>query len=64
MWEKPVAIYRFDENKRPVVAGHAPAGTVVTVTGKLNAKVVRVACELPNGRKAQGMARLADLPPE
>lgn len=62
--EKPVAIYRFDENKRPVVAGHAPAGTVVTVTGKLNAKVVRVTCELPNGRKAQGMARLADLPSE
>jgi hypothetical protein len=61
--EKPVAIYRFDENKRPVVAGHAPAGTVVTVTGKLNAKAVRVVCELPDGRKAQGMARMADLQP-
>lgn len=43
------------------MAGRVPAGTVVEVTGAGNAKVVKVAVELPNGKKDKGMARVADL---
>lgn len=38
-----------------------PPGTVVEVTGAVNAKVVRVSVELPNGKKGKGLARVADL---
>lgn len=43
------------------MAGRMPPGTVVDVTGAVNAKVVRVSVELPNGKKGKGLARMADL---
>ena len=59
--KQPLPIYRLDEEKHPVVAARVPAGSVVKVTGNLNAKVARVEVELPNGRKGKGLARLVDL---
>lgn len=59
--KKAVPIYRLDAEKKPVVAGRVPPGTVVEVTGAVNAKVVRVSVELPNGKKGKGMARVPDL---
>ena len=59
--KKAIPIYRLNEEKKPVVAGRVPAGTVLEVTGTVNAKVVRVSVELPNGKKGKGMARVADL---
>ena len=59
--KKEIPIYRFNEEKKPVVAGRVPPGTVVEVTGAVNAKVVRVSVELPNGKKGKGMARVPDL---
>jgi hypothetical protein len=59
--KQPLPIYRLDEEKHPVVAARIPAGSVVRVTGNLNAKVARVEVELPNGRKGKGLARLVDL---
>ena len=59
--KKAIPIYRLNEERKPVVAGRVPAGTVLEVTGTVNAKVVRVSVELPNGKKGKGMARVADL---
>lgn len=59
--KKAVPIYRLDAEKKPVVAGQVPPGTVVEVTGAGNGKVVRVSVELPNGKKGKGLARVADL---
>lgn len=59
--KKEIAIYRFNEEKKPVVAGRVPPGTVVEVTGAGNAKVVQVSVKLPNGKKGKGLARVADL---
>lgn len=59
--KKAVPIYRLDAEKKPVVAGRVPPGTVVDVTGAVNAKVVLVSVELPNGKKGKGLARVADL---
>ena len=59
--KKEIPIYRFNEEKTPVVAGRVPPGTVVEVMGAGNAKVVRVSVELPNGKKGKGLARVADL---
>lgn len=43
------------------MAGQVPPGRMLEVTGAVNAKVVRVSVELPNGKKGKGMARVADL---
>lgn len=61
MAKKEIAIFRFNEEKNPVVAGRVPPGTVVEVTGTVNAKVVRVTVTLPNGKKGKGMAKVSDL---
>lgn len=34
---------------------------VIEVTGAVNAKVVKVSVELPNGKTTKGMAKVADL---
>lgn len=59
--KKEIPIYRFNEEKKPVVAGRVPPGTVLEVTGAGNAKVVQVSVELPNGKRGKGMVRVADL---
>ncbi len=59
--KKVVPVYRLNAEKKPVVAGRVPPGGVLEVTGVVNAKVVRVSVELPNGKTAKGMAKVADL---
>lgn len=59
--KKVVPVYRLNAEKKPVVAGRVPPGGVLEVTGAVNAKVVRVSVELPNGKTAKGMAKVADL---
>ena len=59
--KKVVPVYRLNAEKKPVVAGRVPPGGVLEVTEVVNAKVVRVSVELPNGKTAKGMAKVADL---
>lgn len=59
--KKETPIYRLNAEKKPVVAGRVPSGTVVEVTGVVNAKVVRVSVKLPNGKKGTGLVRVSDL---
>ncbi|MBP5786280.1 MAG: hypothetical protein J6Y19_00445 [Kiritimatiellae bacterium] len=59
--KKVVPVYRLNAEKKPVVVGRVPPGGVLEVTGVVNAKVVRVSVELPNGKTAKGMAKVADL---
>ncbi len=59
--KKVVPVYRLNAEKKPVVAGRVPPGGALEVTGVVNAKVVRVSVELPNGKTAKGMAKVADL---
>lgn len=59
--KKVVPVYRLNAEKKPVVVGRVPPGGVLEVTGVVNAKVVRVSVELPNGKTAKGLAKVADL---